>query len=520
MNKEPKITIYTQVYNTKKHLRQCFDSVVNQTVPIHQYIIVDNGSTDGCSEIIKEYAQKYDFIEVVKHETNQRRFWPRVISEKATGDYLSIIDSDDWWEPDYLERMVSFLESNDLDLAVTGTEYFFQQTGKSEIMRKLEKPLVLTQKEFAVAYDRLWTFPSTNWACLFKTEIYKSFNGIEVLERVSTYGGDTAMTLEYIKRCKTIGIDNTMLYHYRQYPQSVSYNYDVQRLFSNINYYKLIKEFLESNNVLDENKQEFLKRLHLGSLYKTLETLEKSKLPAQEKFSEATRIYSDELTRFVRTKECLEKEYVESYLRAIINENIAELIGTKHEKVVLEFINEFLPKCAKAFKFELMPLFIKEDLFWDAFVRDDSDKMLDLVLDFIDTKSAYRRTYNLPQIVINLLPEGTPVSDIENEKFFNLYAGICKMVLALQNKDALEKMTEILFSGNELNCPEDFLNLYVTLAALENHIEAFLFGNIQKAYLFVDEKRFDEARQIVNDLVEMGAGESEDVIELQGLLDE
>ena len=79
-------------------------------------------------------------------------------------------------------------------------------------------------------------------------------------------------------------------------------------------------------------------------------------------------------------------------------------------------------------------------------------------------------------------------------------------------------MTEILFSGNELNCAEDFLNLYVTLAALENHVEAFLFGNIQKAYLFVDEKRFDEARQIVNDLVEMGAGESEDVIELQKLL--
>ena len=80
-------------------------------------------------------------------------------------------------------------------------------------------------------------------------------------------------------------------------------------------------------------------------------------------------------------------------------------------------------------------------------------------------------------------------------------------------------MTGILFSGNELNCPNDFLNLYVTLAALVDNDAAFLFGNIQKAYLFIDEKRFDEASEIINDLVEMGAGESEDVIELKRMLD-
>ena len=82
----------------------------------------------------------------------------------------------------------------------------------------------------------------------------------------------------------------------------------------------------------------------------------------------------------------------------------------------------------------------------------------------------------------------------------------------------LNKMTEILFSGSELNCPEDFLNIYIKLAALENRVEAFLFGNIQKAYLFLDENRKNEARQIVNDLVEMGAGESEDVVALKEML--
>ena len=115
MNKEPKITIYTQVYNTKKYLRQCFDSVVNQSVQIHQYIIVDNGSTDGCSEIINEYAEKYDFIEVVKHKTNQRGFWHKLIAEKATGDYIMTLDSDDWLELDCLEKTVNQLEKDEMD---------------------------------------------------------------------------------------------------------------------------------------------------------------------------------------------------------------------------------------------------------------------------------------------------------------------------------------------------------------------------------------------------------------------
>ncbi len=518
MNKESKITIYTQVYNTKKHLRQCFDSVVNQTVPIHQYIIVDNGSTDGCSEIINEYAEKYDFIEVVKHETNQRRFWPRVISEKATGDYLSIIDSDDWWEPDYLEKMVSFLESNDLDLAVTGTEYFFQQTGTSEIMRKLESPLILTQKEFAFAYPQLWTFPSTNWACLFKTEIYKSFNGTEVLNKVSTYGGDTAMTLEYIKHCKKIGIDNTMLYHYRQYPQSVSYNYDAQRLISNINYYETIKEFLENNNALDESKKNWLKKVHISSLKFTLETLSGSNLSNLEKIQECLKILSHDLTKYVLTQELEPKEEFKINVRNIINKNSMYLIGTNEEHLITELLNEFLVNCRDVFDPQLMPLFIKEPTMWDAFIRDEAEELLNVALDLIDKNPKYRREYNLPAVVKKLIPEGTPVSDIKDEKFFNLYPSICKLVIDLENTEALSEMTEILFSGNELNCPEDFLNLYVTLAALENHADAFIFGNIQKAYLFIDEKRSDDARQIVNDLVEMGAGETDDVVELIRML--
>ena len=79
-------------------------------------------------------------------------------------------------------------------------------------------------------------------------------------------------------------------------------------------------------------------------------------------------------------------------------------------------------------------------------------------------------------------------------------------------------MTIILLSGNEPDCPEDFFNLYIKVATIEKHVEIFLLGSIKKASFFINEKRYDEARQVVDNLIKMGAGDREDVIKLQELL--
>lgn len=506
--------IFTVGYNCGKTVRKTIESVLNQTFTDFEYRFIDNGCTDNTPEILAEYAEKDERFVVYTRRKNHTltgeihptiSFFSRIIKEPQDY-YVTNLDADDWWEPDYLEKMISFLENNDLDLAVTGTKAYFMETKTSKVMRKLDEPLILTQKEFADNYPQLWTFPSTNWACLFKTDIYKNVDPVKSFERVSSYGSDTALTLEYIKYCKKIGIDNTALYNYRIYPQSISYNYDVNRFKSNVGYYECIKEFLEDNNALDESKKNWLKKVYISSLKFTLETLSGSNLSNLEKIQECLKIVSHDLTKYVLAQELEVNEEFKINVRNIINKNAVALIGTENEHLLTALLNEFLINCKDVFEPELMPLFIKEPTMWDAFIRDEAEEMLNVTLDLIDKNPKYRREYNLPEVVKKLIPEGTPVSEIKDEKFFNLYAGICKMVLDLQNTEALEKMTEILFSGNELNCPEDFLNLYVTLAALENHVEAFLFGNIQKAYLFIDEKRLDEAKQIVNDLVEMGAG--------------
>lgn len=164
MDMGSKVTIYTQVYNTKQYLEQCISGVLSQTYTNFEYIIVDNGCTDGSSEIISRYAAKDRRIRVIRFEKNQ--YYPRlkIMEEYATGKYHTTLDSDDWWEPNYLERILEFAEKNNLDLAVTGTMQYIEVRNDSKIMRKLEQPVVLTQKQFAQNYPVFWTFPSTVWA--------------------------------------------------------------------------------------------------------------------------------------------------------------------------------------------------------------------------------------------------------------------------------------------------------------------------------------------------------------------
>ena len=147
------ISIYTQVYNTKQFLPQCIESVLSQTYQDFEYILIDNGSTDGCKEILEEYARQDSRIRLICFEENRvAPIWMEIAQNSGTGRYLTVLDSDDWWEPNYLESLIGFLEKNNLDLAVTGAANYFQEAQRSQVMRQLDEPVVFNRRQFARQY--------------------------------------------------------------------------------------------------------------------------------------------------------------------------------------------------------------------------------------------------------------------------------------------------------------------------------------------------------------------------------
>ena len=113
-----KVTIVIPVYNTEKYIKKCLDSILEQTYEAYEIIIIDDGSTDGSSQICDTYAKKNKKIRVIHTKNNGAYVARKIAIENAQGDCITFVDSDDWIEKDMLEELVKLMEKEDADLSV------------------------------------------------------------------------------------------------------------------------------------------------------------------------------------------------------------------------------------------------------------------------------------------------------------------------------------------------------------------------------------------------------------------
>lgn len=502
-----KVTIYTQVYNTKQYLDQCIRSVLNQTYTNFEYIIVDNGCTDGSSEVIRQYANLDKRIIRVPLKENQYGPRIRLTEEIATGEYYTVLDSDDWWELDYLEKLVVFLEINDLDLAVTGTVAYIEKHAASVDMRKVDTPVILTQRKFAQYYPQYWAYPSTSWGSLMKRKIFLKTDNNSVFEQKYPYGGDTMVMLKYIENCNKVGIHNSALYHYRLHRSGKTYRYNPRRFEANVAFYEQAKDFLESHHTFDTPKQEWLQRVYLTSMLATLQLLRDAKVPADEKAAECARIAAHPLTAAVLTNACGEREQWYALISEIVFQALSS--GTVTDAESLHTVLKLLsPHCCGAVLTGSLGLFSRETSLREALRKDDWAQLTHLLLNLIWQKR-YTKQYDLGQILCDLIPDGSVLYGTADTRFFREYAESCMLILEENYAGALDQMTGLLLEQKKLYDGERFLDVYLTLAALENQVPAFVFGKLQLAKLYLRQNRREECRAVIAELVEMGVDNEE-----------
>ncbi len=117
----PTVSVIIGVYNVEAYLRECLDSVVNQTIGLDELevIAVDDGSTDGSGAILDEYAARYPQITVIHQANSGGPSRPRNVGlDRATGTYVYFLDSDDYLGTEALERMVAMARRNDSDIVL------------------------------------------------------------------------------------------------------------------------------------------------------------------------------------------------------------------------------------------------------------------------------------------------------------------------------------------------------------------------------------------------------------------
>ena len=206
------ISIVIPVYNVEKYLRQCLDSVLNQTFQDFELLLMDDGSTDRSSFICDEYALKDNRIKVVHQENSGVSNARNNGISLARGQWITFIDSDDWVDPDYLENFES--EGSDCDLIVQGLKYYDNRNGQffkyikvnnCELNGPKQKLLVAENKILNLGYP-----------------VAKLYRNTVIANRVSfntniSFHEDHIFVLDTFNLSEKIKLVNSVSYNYRYY---------------------------------------------------------------------------------------------------------------------------------------------------------------------------------------------------------------------------------------------------------------------------------------------------------------
>lgn len=134
--KNIKVSVVITAYNVEKYIKKAINSVLNQTYKNIEIIVVEDYSTDNTLKIIKD-LQKTDTtfpINLVQHKENVGAGLSRRDGIKAsTGDFIMLLDADDWLNKDYIEHLVDRQKETDADIVGGGITYCYEDTDKFEI---------------------------------------------------------------------------------------------------------------------------------------------------------------------------------------------------------------------------------------------------------------------------------------------------------------------------------------------------------------------------------------------------
>lgn len=281
------ISVIVPIYNVKDYLIPCIESIINQTFTDLEIILVDDGSTDGCSEICDKY-QEMDSRIMVIHKENEGLVSARKAGLKAAhGSYIAYVDGDDWIEPIMYEHMYQELCRQDADIVMCGR---YEDTGKisREVFHGIPEGRYGKEELINYVYPQMivgddffeWMIFPGLWDKLFRRKCVEMFQ--YMVDNRITMGEDAACTYPCLLNADSIYIIHQCLYHYRQTTSSmvkkVQSNEIEQERFQ-ILYQSVNKCFEQYAGIFDVREQWkkyvlFLMLPRADTLYKDFENLE------------------------------------------------------------------------------------------------------------------------------------------------------------------------------------------------------------------------------------------------------
>jgi glycosyltransferase involved in cell wall biosynthesis len=276
---------FTFAYNAQDTIHRAVKSILNQTCKDWVYYLCDNGSKDFTRKIIEEYAKKDSriipiYIDVNNPYEASKIGFARIFSSDA--DYFCMLDADDEYKPDFLEKSIDFIEKNDLDACICGSEFIDAQTLSLNGIRQLDGNLIL---DHSTRYNELFPvyhqFFRTIWGKLYKLKLFKPFDFTnEEWDYYKVgYGGDTLFCMKALSYAERVGILAGSYHNYYMSHKSSSYQWNPKRMGSDTILLDDARNFLINKaGFVSPCNDEFLLAVYNDSLINTLNVLLNAKL--------------------------------------------------------------------------------------------------------------------------------------------------------------------------------------------------------------------------------------------------
>lgn len=294
-----RIIIFTCAYNAEKTIQRCIDSVINQTFTNFIYYIVNHGSTDNTSKILQKYSEMDRRIYLFNHPQNEGRLTIKYALKAAEtmleNGFFCTLDADDEYEPDFFENMLNLADAHNLDVVACGNLFIYNNKERVISQRCLQDDLILEGNSITEYFPVYYQFMRTIWAKFYSLSVIKKCNFTKIPPMF--YGTDTAFSLEVFGKAIKIGILAKTLHKYYVSNKSVSYTFDIRRIFSDQLLFQFGLEYLIAHGPISMRNKEFLFAVYYHAIKDSLQVLYQTSNTIDEKLETIIYILSHKFTQ-------------------------------------------------------------------------------------------------------------------------------------------------------------------------------------------------------------------------------
>ena len=209
-----RLSIIIPVYNVEKHLSNCLDSVIDESVSNYEIILIDDGSTDNSSSICDEYARKYSQIKVIHNNNEGAAFARNVGLNIAKGDFITFLDSDDFVDESYISYILLLIDSviySDSEIITLSYFIDYNESDVSEMCQlsgftNNSPEAAVRELESCGAFNLLWNK-------VYKKSLIQRENRVTFLKDTEP-GEDLIFNVMCFIKAKKVSLINKPFYHW------------------------------------------------------------------------------------------------------------------------------------------------------------------------------------------------------------------------------------------------------------------------------------------------------------------